>query len=253
MEKDLNLTVSTPDNGVITILHGEAPKPMPTISPKKIVINGDIYAPLAFALHRAGVGQEQSFSAPGELQTVRKEYALFTMNMKKGKIVFNTDPNNPNSTEITGEINLSQELEGLDLNNGTSIDRKGFIKLLKNYKPYISGNDYNSLIRSLQNYKSTSKGKSDLKNDDRGNKEFGYTRALDSNIQESFKISIPLLAGGDIYTIDVYIIQDEVNGQPVFELECLDIHELVHDEIDDIMTGQLSSAFANGFLVLRLG
>lgn len=149
---------------------------------------------------------------------------------------------NSNKSVITdyyaSALKLSKELAEFGINTGkswTTFELAHFVKM--NRSCFESKATAMELVSTLQNFKA--KVDKDIENadDTRGNKKLLLQQTVDSNLPESFKVTIPIFKGIENQTIEVEVMIDASDFS--CQLISPEAKDFIDNESDKILNDEL--------------
>lgn len=224
---NLTIKLEGTNGNELIIREGDAPDIIP---PVKLTAEGDIRTVGSFIAGR---------DVPN-LQGVSKETSLVTVDKDAGTIKLETDPNDHYGTVIKGTLLMSDELKAFSINENKMFSQKELIKLLKfsrnNFADPLVQND---LLQAYQAFSFQTSTEGHAKGDDRGNKSVAVSKAVNTNLPNSFILKIPIYKGERSITFRVEICLDVTDGGAKFWLESVELHELQQTEKEIIFEREL--------------
>ncbi len=201
----------------VIIRKGEA---MPLKEPTPVDITGQIDSPARWLKKR--------------VDTLNQKDANVLVDREEFTIKLTIDENNAYSDTITGELELSEEMDNLGINSGQYIGAFDMADLIKKNRSYFeSTTAAMQLVSELRNFKAKVDKEVEASDDKRGNTRFLRNQIVESNLPKSFKVEIPIFKGQPKKTIEVEV---EINPD---NLSCTlvspEANDTVIKERDDIM------------------
>lgn len=217
------------DPKVIYIREGVAPKLLDEIKPNKVHLSGVISAPAIFYERRK------------KLHNPDKCHVLY--DMTAGTITLVVDENFENDNyKITGKIIDNPDLKQFKINGGgSSIFTISDLKdLLKFTRMHFADKDENATaVLALQNFKAEVKKTFEDSDDDRGNTHEAKIVKLETSLQQSFVLNMPIYKGGSNHKFKVDIcLSARDRGVDVW-LESRELKELQDSTKDEIIKTEL--------------
>lgn len=185
--EDLNITV---ENGVKTVevRTGEALK---LKEPLKVEITGTINAPLEWLDSRE--------------KQIPPRNCHILVDEDKRTIALHLDESNPYKTVIVGQMKISSVFQKFGINSGeyrTPLEMSEFIKMNRVY--FENRQKAMELVSQLRNFKAkVNKQVEQEVNLNKGDKRLILNQVVDSNVPETFKVSLPLFKGDPKVTFEV--------------------------------------------------
>lgn len=236
--KEINLHLPEGQKELI-VRHGEAEKLVPFR--ESITITGQLDVPRVHLTNPSKWLTKVNFEHPGDgmldetgLEKLRKEsdsplnFSHLRVERSARKITFCEDAGNPWESNYHGRLEFDPRFSKFKINSGesyTTLDLANFIKMNRSH--FETRDKAMQLVSELRNFKA--KVDKDVENaaDDRGNRRILLAQAVESNIPESFKITVPVFKGQDPMTLEIEIA---INPQ---DLSCSLISPEVNDYIED--------------------
>jgi len=206
----------------ITIREGEA---LPLQEPEKVRLKGQITAPALWLEKR--------------VDTIEQKQAFVLISREGFLITLRIDETNHYFTEISGKLELSDEMKKFAINTGEYIGAFDMADKIKAYRSYFTSQaDAMKLVAELRNFKAKIDKEIEASDDKRGNARFLRSQIVESNLPKSFKLEIPIFKGQPKKTIEVEV---EINPD---NLQCTlvspEANDTVLQERDNIMNDEIS-------------
>ncbi len=192
MGKEVNVHVKE-GTETLEILQGDA---LARKEPLQVNINGLINAPLEYLSKRQDV--------------IEHKKCHLIVNLSKGAINLIVDEKNAYKDTITGKLKVNPDFESFGINDGTTRDTFELADFIKMNRFFF--NDKNTamkLVSDLKNFKAKVKKQIEASDNDRGNTRVLHDQVVQSNIPESFDLTIPIFKGQPDQTFKVEI---NING-----------------------------------------
>lgn len=192
-ENRINVVVPKDYNGKpieVVLRQGVAPELIPEKAPKLIKKSGSIDAPFRWLEKR--------------IDTIDQKKCNIAVSRRMMSIHLSIDEENFYSHEITGLLELSEEVKRLKI-NGSEWDRKELARTLAISKRFFyDEKEFTQIIKSLESTEIQSKRNSNntYKNNLRENISY---ESIKINFPELFKLVIPVLQGYEKKKITVFI------------------------------------------------
>jgi len=186
--KELNVTV---ENGVKTIevLQGTA---LLRKEPLQVQVRGLITAPLAYIEKR--------------VESIEQLDCHLLVDKSEGSLRLVVNEKNAYYDAIRGDLTLNPDYVNFGINTGESRDTFALADFIKMNRFFFSDkNVAMKLVSELKNFKAKVDKEIELSDNDRGNKRTILNQVVDSNIPESFSITIPIFKGQEAETIELEI------------------------------------------------
>jgi hypothetical protein len=205
--------------GTVTILHGDAPKP---VEPRGVEITGNIYAPLIFAQKR----------------TINAAEACLTVSEEEGFIVLITDEHTTavNGHKVIGTLKGNAELKAWGINSDKVWPVRDLLKHIRyNKGHFLQATSADILIEKLSKFavrvdqgaKDESSKKDSLKNVD---------KKITHDLPESFTLQIPIYTGDAAINFAVEPVVDMRGDQPVIWLESVELSDAIKVRKKELLT-----------------
>ena len=208
--------------------------------PKAVVLTGDIRAVGTFVVGRHGIAN---------LQGIKPETAIVTIDKEAGTILLQTDPNDVYGSSVKSTLQISDELSVFGLNTGKMFSQKELIKLFKFSRLYFSDPlEQQDLMKQYMafSFKTGTEGHSN--SDDRGNKSQAMAKTVNTNLPLWFTLKIPIYKGERSVVFRVEICLDVTDGGAKMWFESVELHELQQTEKEIIFKRELE--FCDGLVVI---
>jgi hypothetical protein len=220
---------SKEEGKVIVIREGDAPKPLDVIKPNKVHLKGTISAPSEF------------YNKRKKLHDPDKCHVLFDRN--KGTITLVTDENFENDNhKITGEIQDNPDLKPFQINTNHLFGVKELMGILKFNRIHFVDKEANAkIVLSLQNFKAKIEKTLADTSDLRGTDEKSKLTKLETELEESFKLSMPMHKGGKsvVFVVDICLSASSSDVQ--VWLESKELKELQDGSRNAILDDELKN------------
>ena len=223
-ENRINVVVPKDYNGKpieVVLRQGVAPELVPEKAPKLIKKSGSIDAPFRWLEKR--------------IDTIDQKKCNIAVSRRMMSIHLSIDEENFYSHEITGLLELSEEVKMLKI-NGSEWDRKEFARTLAISKRFFyDEKEFTQIIKAFESTKIQEKKNSNntYKNNSRENISY---ESIKINFPESFKLVIPVLQGYEKKKITVSIYVNLTTSQYTndFEAKFVLLSEDVYRYIDEV-------------------
>lgn len=196
--EEINVNIESIDGTKELIVRaGEAEPVVPFRKP--VEVKGNLNTPLKYLLN------PPMWFTNGEDSPL--EYSCVKVNRDLGNIGLFVDEGSPWESRYFGSLNQHQLFLKFKINTGESFTAFELADLIKMNRSFFESNDKAmNLVSELRNFKA--KVDKDLENfdDQRGNKRFLVSQAVDSNIPEAFKLNLPIFKGYDKVLFSVEIV-----------------------------------------------
>jgi hypothetical protein len=216
--ENVNIAVSENYSGnpiVIHLLEGPAPEPIKVSQPISIVIQGDIFAPVAY------VKQDLCGNNSDIHQFYTSEAIVqYSDNPKSPWIKLTMYPNRTINETVTGNILVNKDLAQFRFNEAGAFTNKTFAEMIMKH-PHCFANkgEAKTLRKSLQNYNAKFNTIVQKANDNQGNTEDMIKTEFDksgSGIPSVINLKMPLYDGGDPveFSAEVEVEVAMTSGKP---------------------------------------
>ena len=197
--EELNVNVESKD-GLVTVLKGDAPKQYPANRDNPYEVQGGPGTVLE-VLSKFPLKELDYCLDDDSFLDVDRDNTLIRLSVNQHESVI-TD-------RYVSKLVLSKQIQEFGINTGknwTPFELANFIKMNRIY--FDSKAKAMELVSLLRNFKA--KVDKDIENadDTRGNKKVLLQQTVDSNIPDSFKITIPIFKGVDHQTVEIEIMID---------------------------------------------
>jgi|SRR6186713_317165 len=222
----------TGETQTLTVLQGSA---LPLKEPVKRAITGDIKAVSAFAALRRSNNVH-------EFQTIVPGVSIVFADKDKGTIKLLTVPGNHYGTEVTGSLELSEQLKKFRINESKLMTQKEVVDILRFNRIYFKDKDRAEVVLKAYQaftYSANATGKSE--SDTRGNKQNNFTKTVETSLPDDFVLQIPIFKGEAEKTFRVEICLDVTDGGAKFWFESVELHEIIELEKELIFERELKS------------
>jgi hypothetical protein len=216
--ENVNIAVSENFSGqpiVIHLLEGPAPEPIKVSQPISILIEGDIFAPVAYANENLSDTRGGDDQFPTTTAIVK-----YSDNPKSPWIKLTMFPNRSINETVTGSINLNKDLAQFRFNDAGAFTNKTFAEMIMKH-PHCFANkgEAKTLRKSLQNYNAKFNTIVQKANDNQGNTEDMIKTEFDksgSGIPSVINLKMPLYDGGDSieFSAEVEVEVAMTSGKP---------------------------------------
>lgn len=223
-ENRINLVVPKDYNGKpieVVLRQGAAPELLPEKAPKLIKKSGSIDAPFRWLEKR--------------IDTIDQKKCNIAVSRRMMSIHLSIDEENFYSHEITGLLELSEEVKSLKI-NGSEWDRNELARTLAISKRFFyDEKEFAQIIQALESTEIQSKRNSNntQNNRSRGNSS---SESIEINTPESFKLVIPVLQGYEKkkITVSTYVNLTTSQYTNDFEANFVLLSEDVYRYIDEV-------------------
>lgn len=176
----------------VTVLQGQAPAQLDQLPPNRINLSGTIDAPLEFLRKRVGdINQHKA-----HIVVCRDELSV--------SLVYNEDDAYTCGV-VCGRFRLSKVFESFGINNKDvrwePEDLGQFLKM--NRALFVSREENMKVVAALKAFDAKVNQVVQREKQENGNKASTFRQAVESNIPESFKLLIPVVAGDEPLEISV--------------------------------------------------
>lgn len=173
------------------ILHGQAPKQLDQLPPKKIEIEGTIDAPYAFLEKRVGDINQH------------KAHIIVNRDNLEISLIINED-DSYNYGLVVGKMEFSEIFNKFGINQNKKWEPEHLGQFLKLNRVYFPDREENmKVVNALKSFNAKVQQTVERETKENGNRAFSFRQAVDSNIPPTFKIKIPVMSGSTPVEIDV--------------------------------------------------
>lgn len=208
------VNVTATKDGEVTILTGEAVKPLP------------LHARLNISLSSSSIdGPSKFWAAKKALYTAVNCHVLYDKVNGKIKLVLMEDTHEKRDF-VTGELKDNPELDALGINDDTLVNHNEMMKRLKWARNMFPDRaQYDKLIAAFTNFNAKVETEIKKHNDQTGNIIDSVVTKTKQEVPLNFNLKTNLFIGQQAIQFDVTVIVD-VNGRSlVFGLESLSLFE----------------------------
>lgn len=160
------------------------------------------------------------------------------VNQNEGTICLVVDEKNKYKDTIKGSLTLNPDFEKFGINKGVqrdTFDLADFIKMNRFF--FVDKNVALKLISELKNFKAKVNKQIENSTNDRGNSRFLQDQIVESNIPESFDLSIPIFKGEERQVFKVEININSSNFSCT--LISPDVKDLINEFKADLVNKQV--------------
>lgn len=219
----------------ITIREGEA---LPAKEPVKIQFSGDISTVRNYLNIRNSQDEIDIKKAVVVSDKLNRTIKLFL------------DPANAYGGEITGSLELSDEIKPFAINQSKTFNREELVKLLRFNKIWFSDADkYDTLLKQLMAFQANANMSVADAKDQRGNRSNAFNKTVNTDLPTDFILTIPIFKGKEPVTFRVELCYDVTEGSVKFWLESVELHEVIQRQVNDIFSIELKAA--EGFVIVN--
>lgn len=243
-EKQINVEVKSDKDGLLTIHHLEGKLLDPVPEPKRVNYKfaGNIMAVSTFLAFR--------------LPIIEVQQAVVVVNHNDLTIELNTNPNFPDSDQVIGKIEITDELKSFRINNTSSLWNKdnllSFLKVNRQYFPDKEA--HGELVSSLKNFQMKVALEVRNQKDTRGGVNMGVTKEItqdpDQQLPFNTIIEIPVFKGEDPKKIAMDICFTSSEAQVFFWFESDEVNEIMYAESERRLHDEKQKISDMGVLVL---
>lgn len=238
--KELNVNLSSFTGNELILREGDV---LPHHEPVKIKLAGDIKSISKFLeVRKSGEGHEH--------QKVDINKAVVTVDKKKMTIFLSLDPGNVHSTEVTGTLEFSDELEKWGINSGQKISLADLKELIRfNRLDFDVSDQQKSLLDAYQRFNIKTAIEMSAESDNKGNKRSAYEKKVDFGLPTVFVLNIPIFKGFASSSFTVEICLQPTDSTVTFWLESVELHELIATRKEQIINDELVNC--EGFVIIN--
>ncbi|MEH0156518.1 hypothetical protein V6R21_20385 [Limibacter armeniacum] len=216
-QETLHLKLENTGNEVI-IRHGVA---LPLKEPKTVVITGSIYAP------------QQWMESQKEL--LNKDECHLKIDRLNAAITLVTNHHNAYHDTVKGELKRAEILDAFGINTGKVYTDKELAKFFRKTRFYfVSQEEANKTIRSLEQFKARIESDIENEQDKRGNARLLFERRVQSDVPEMITLRLPVFQGLEAEELSVMICAECTSHSVEFSLESMDLYQKEEERKDEI-------------------
>lgn len=231
MESETKYVINPqPGTEELIIRHGEA---APADQPVAIILEGDIRAPYEYFRTLTERSAEQK-GAGIECLIVDYEQRLIMYHFNLGSDL--------HASEVSGQLNLSPELNPFKINSQKAFGPKELIELFKfNKHRFADREDATNLIKGLQKWNVKVSSLLTDQDDEKGNVKYGFEQKVEGiEFLNTLRLNLPVFRNTDPQPVDVEIIVS-VHGRDVrLFLISPHLHELIETEGKAIIDAEVN-------------
>lgn len=231
----INITV---EKGIkeLVIRQGQA---LELKEPEKVSITGVLDSPLKWLKSR--------------IELIDQKKANIIVNREGLAICLTTDENNPYGTDVTGCLKFTEIFNEFGINTkkqNTPGAMGDFIKMNRSF--FESREIAAKLVSELKNFKAKVNQLMEKNSDNRGNEKLLRQQVVESNLPESFHITIPVFKGQPKKLIEVEIWIDPETYACMLMSPV--VNDIVHTEVDQLIDEQIKSirSVAPGIVIIEV-
>jgi len=196
--------------------------------PQKVSISGTITAPRMYIEKRKRMHEDI------------KVHVLFSRENMQIKLI--CDEKNKIGTEITGKLLLNPELLKFKINTPVTYtlnELKQFLKMNRSF--FVNVDENFKIVSNLEKVKISVQTQIEQEKDTRGNKTDNYQVKVDSGLEMSFNLDLPVYLGQPKKKFKVDICLDVRDKAVSVWLESVELREIEISERDAIINAELES------------
>lgn len=225
------------DHKVIIVREGDAPKQLDAVKPNKVHLTGAIGSPAEFYAKRV--------TAPhGDKKLHDKNKIHVVYSLEDGRLTLVVDENfDTENYRITGKIELNPNLLKFLVNKGsaglrTIKEAREFLKFNRMF--FADKNKCAEIVATLTNFKARAERAYQLDDDNRGNSTSSEVTKLETELQSSFRLKLPIFKGqGDEeFDVNIFCSVDEESGVNIY-FESIELEELIEERRKSILGAEL--------------
>lgn len=218
---------STPKT--IVIREGAAPRLLDEVQPAKTILEGVISSPRNFYEKRK------------ELHDPNKCHVTFDRTLGVINLIVDEQYHETNYT-IKGKIQENPDLRLFHINTNKMFGIKELMSLLKFNRIHFVDKEANAkIVLSLQNFKAKIEKALVDSSDNRGMDEKSKLTKLEHELEESFKLHMPIFKGGEPFTFVVDICLSASSSDVHVWLESKELKELIDKLKEQTITKELET------------
>ncbi len=211
----------------VIIRHGAA---TPPVIPRKVVIDGRITAPGAYALSR--------------YDDIIDKSCHVIVNRDELSIKLVAEERNEDATIITGKLTHDKFFSSFGINSDQQWSLNTLANHLKMHKYYFSDKDDGAkVISALKQFKGKVATTMEDSTDDRGAMKILLEKELDSNVPMSFDLNMAIFKGQQKHKFKVEIAIELRDAAVAVNLISPEVAEIIQDVSDKILDDELKHLF----------
>lgn len=150
------------------------------------------------------------------------------------------DPENAYGTEVTGALEFTKYLDQFHINQPVLHKREELVKLLRfSRQLFRDGDKYEELLKAYQTFDFKAYIEAAESRDTRGNKAGSMSKKVETNLPDSFILSLPIFKGQGNEQFRVDICFDTTDASIKFWFESTELAELIDKRKIEIFTEEL--------------
>jgi len=237
MEDNKQIQVqAAPGVAELVLREGEA---QPIREEAKLKIGGDIYSPSKW------------YAVRFDQFTVKNSHIIFSR--EKGIISLHINDKSYFEDVIQGQLVINKELANWGINDTnktyTIKDLQRFINMRKIH--FADRDEATKMVLNLSKFKASVQSQIEQESSNRGNKIDSYSVKVDSNLDMSFTLLIPIHIGTKPSKFKVDICFDVRDKEVSIWLESPELKELEGDNKDKLIDEALKPFFDGGFVIIE--
>lgn len=224
-----DLMNSNDEGNVIIIREGAAPKQLDAVKPNKVHIKGVISAPSEF------------YNKRKHLHNADKCHVIYDKNAGSISLILDEQFENDNY-KVIGTITDNPDLNVFKINQEHLFGIKELMGILKFNRVHFVDKEANAkIVLSLQNFKGKIEKVLTDKSDLRGQDEKTILTKLEHELEESFKLQMPIHKGGKPYIFNVDICVSATSSDVQVWLESKELKELQDSSKSNMIEEELKN------------
>jgi hypothetical protein len=219
-------------------------------------IVGTILAPFQYLDHMNRLNEVDK-PVEGEENTFRIDRSLThaLVDLENQRIRLNVNKNKEYNQGyqaiIAGELMLSGDLKRFNINEDDEMSPRKMADKLKRLKIFFKDpNQNHEIVSALMNLVGKSTKDFSRSEDNRGNLKASLDKKVNTNLPETFTLSVPIFEGFPPLTFQVEIGVDERDGGLSVWLESTELFSLMIEMRDKAISTEVAALEKNGILVL---
>lgn len=174
------------------------------------------------------------------LQTIEKDLAVITFDKNLLSISLDVNPQDYYGPQVTGKMQVSDELKPFGINEAITFNREGLVKLLRFNKRFFSDADvHDKVLKAFQSLSLTGNTEIKADSDTRGNKGSQFKKTINSqNVPTDFYLTMPIFKGQPAVKFLVEVCLDNSESSVTFWFESVELAELQAAKVDEVFTEQ---------------
>lgn len=192
MNNEQPIVVNLPEGqNTLTLLQGQAPAQLDNQAPVKIDIAGVIFAPLNFLDKRVKDIDQH------------KAHILVCRDKLQILLIINEDDAYTRG-KVLGTLSFSEIFKKLGINTNKTWQPEQLGQFLKLNRSFATNKDeIMKVVSALKSFDAKVNQTMKRETSEKGDRQFSFKQAVDSNIPDKFKLKLPIFSGGEFVEIEV--------------------------------------------------